>query len=69
MSRMIRFNQFGPAEVLKIEEHPDALPAPGEVQVRVRRSVSAGMTFSGDKIWLPPMPAYQPVWGTKWPAW
>ena len=36
MSRMIRFNQFGPAEVLKIEEHPDALPAPGEVQVRVQ---------------------------------
>ncbi|WNW10354.1 zinc-dependent alcohol dehydrogenase family protein [Pseudomonas sp. DTU_2021_1001937_2_SI_NGA_ILE_001] len=35
MSRMIRFHQFGPAEVLKIEEHPDALPAPGEVQVRV----------------------------------
>ncbi|BAP45325.1 zinc-dependent alcohol dehydrogenase family protein [Pseudomonas sp. 21LCFQ02] len=36
MSRTIRFNQFGPAEVLKIEEHPDPLPAPGEVQVRVQ---------------------------------
>lgn len=35
MSRTIRFHQFGPAEVLKIEEHPAALPAPGEVQVRV----------------------------------
>lgn len=36
MSRTIRFHQFGPAEVLKIEEHPVALPAPGEVQVRVQ---------------------------------
>jgi NADPH:quinone reductase-like Zn-dependent oxidoreductase len=35
MSRTIRFHQFGPAEVLKIEESPAALPAPGEVQVRV----------------------------------
>lgn len=36
MSRTIRFHQFGPAEVLKIEEHPAALPAPGEVQVSVQ---------------------------------
>jgi len=36
MSRTIRFHQFGPAEVLKIEEHPAALPAPGEVQVCVQ---------------------------------
>jgi len=35
MSRMIRFHQFGPAEVLKVEEFPAAQPAPGEVQVRV----------------------------------
>ncbi|GAB7531049.1 zinc-dependent alcohol dehydrogenase family protein [Pseudomonas sp. 3A(2025)] len=36
MSRTIRFHQFGPAEVLKLEEHPAALPAPGEVQIRVQ---------------------------------
>ncbi|MDF2643111.1 MAG: zinc-containing alcohol dehydrogenase superfamily protein [Pseudomonas sp.] len=36
MSRMIRFHQFGPAEVLKVEEHTVAQPAPGEVQVRVQ---------------------------------
>jgi NADPH:quinone reductase-like Zn-dependent oxidoreductase len=35
MSRTIRFHKFGPAEVLKCEEHAAALPAPGEVQVRV----------------------------------
>jgi NADPH:quinone reductase-like Zn-dependent oxidoreductase len=35
MSRTIRFHQFGPAEVLKVEESTAALPAPGEVQVRV----------------------------------
>ncbi|EJM18814.1 Zn-dependent oxidoreductase, NADPH:quinone reductase [Pseudomonas sp. GM21] len=35
MSRTIRFHKFGPAEVLKCEEHAAVLPAPGEVQVRV----------------------------------
>lgn len=35
MSRTIRFHKFGGAEVLKCEEHTAALPAPGEVQVRV----------------------------------
>ncbi|NBA98308.1 zinc-dependent alcohol dehydrogenase family protein [Pseudomonas sp. R5(2019)] len=35
MSRSIRFHKFGPAEVLKCEELVSALPAPGEVQVRV----------------------------------
>ncbi|MBH8614690.1 zinc-dependent alcohol dehydrogenase family protein [Pseudomonas mohnii] len=35
MSRTIRFHKFGPAEVLKCEEHAASLPAPGEVQVRV----------------------------------
>lgn len=36
MSRTIRFHQFGPAEVLKVEEHPVASPVTGEVQVRVQ---------------------------------
>ena len=36
MLRTIRFHKFGPAEVLKCEEHEAALPAPGEVQVRVQ---------------------------------
>ena len=36
MSRTIRFHKFGPAEVLKCEEHEVAAPAPGEVQVRVQ---------------------------------
>ncbi|MGV8918439.1 MAG: zinc-dependent alcohol dehydrogenase family protein [Pseudomonas sp.] len=35
MSRTIRFHQFGPAEVLKVEESTAAQPAAGEVQVRV----------------------------------
>ncbi|MES2818268.1 MAG: zinc-dependent alcohol dehydrogenase family protein [Pseudomonadota bacterium] len=35
MSRMIRFNQFGPAEVLKSEALSCARPGPGEVQVQV----------------------------------
>ncbi|RMV61991.1 alcohol dehydrogenase, partial [Pseudomonas coronafaciens pv. atropurpurea] len=36
MSRTIRFHQFGPAEVLKLEEQPVASPVSGEVQVRVQ---------------------------------
>lgn len=36
MLRTIRFHKFGPAEVLKCEEHEVASPAPGEVQVRVQ---------------------------------
>ncbi|MBM7059164.1 zinc-dependent alcohol dehydrogenase family protein [Pseudomonas sp. UL073] len=34
MSRMIRFHQFGPAEVLKIEQADVAQPGPGEVLLR-----------------------------------
>ncbi|QKF52691.1 zinc-dependent alcohol dehydrogenase family protein [Pseudomonas graminis] len=47
MSRTIRFHQFGPAEVLKVEELPVALPAPGEVQVRVQ---AIGVTWY-DVLW------------------
>ena len=36
MSRTIRLHKFGPAEVLKCEEHQAATPASGEVQVRVQ---------------------------------
>ena len=36
MSRTIRLHKFGPAEVLKCEEHEAATPASGEVQVRVQ---------------------------------
>ena len=35
MSRMIRFHQFGPAEVLKCEDRPCGQPGPGEVLLRV----------------------------------
>jgi NADPH:quinone reductase-like Zn-dependent oxidoreductase len=47
MSRTIRFHQFGPAEVLKFEELAVALPAPGEVQVRVQ---AIGVTWY-DVLW------------------
>lgn len=36
MSRMIRFHQFGDAEVLRCEEVPTPVPGPGEVLVRVQ---------------------------------
>jgi len=35
MSRIIRFHQFGEADVLKIEERPRPMPAAGEVLLRV----------------------------------
>ena len=47
MSRTIRFHQFGPAEVLKVEEQQAALPAPGEVQIRVQ---AIGVTWY-DVLW------------------
>lgn len=47
MSRTIRFHKFGPAEVLKCEEHEAPLPAPGEVQVRVE---AIGVTWF-DVLW------------------
>lgn len=47
MSRTIRFHKFGPAEVLKCEEHEAPLPAPGEVQVRVE---AIGVTWY-DVLW------------------
>lgn len=47
MPRTIRFHKFGPAEVLKCEEHEARLPAPGEVQVRV---AAIGVTWY-DVLW------------------
>ena len=60
MSRTIRFHKFGPAEVLKCEEHPVAVPAPGEVQVRVE---AIGISWY-DVLWrqnLAPSPARLPA--------
>ena len=41
MSRTIRFHKFGPAEVLKCEEHVAAQPAPGETPRKPRRAKTA----------------------------
>ncbi|KMN05724.1 MULTISPECIES: zinc-dependent alcohol dehydrogenase family protein [Pseudomonas] len=60
MSRTIRFHKFGPAEVLKCEEHPVAVPAHGEVQVRVE---AIGISWY-DVLWrqnLAPSPARLPA--------
>ncbi|WP_027896126.1 zinc-dependent alcohol dehydrogenase family protein [Zestomonas thermotolerans] len=47
MSRMIRFHQFGPAEVLKVEQVELPSPAPGEVLVR---SEAIGVSWF-DVLW------------------
>lgn len=60
MSRTIRFHKFGPAEVLKCEEHPVAVPVHGEVQVRVE---AIGISWY-DVLWrqnLAPSPARLPA--------
>ncbi|HEH9457200.1 TPA: zinc-dependent alcohol dehydrogenase family protein [Pseudomonas aeruginosa] len=47
MSRVIRFHQFGPPEVLKCEELPTPAPAAGEVLVRVQ---AIGVSWK-DVLW------------------
>jgi len=44
---MIRFHQFGPADVLKIEEIPSRHPAAGEVSIRVE---AIGVSWN-DVLW------------------
>ena len=55
MSRTIRFHKFGPAEVLKCEEHAAALPAPGEVQGERPYSwvkIALAVTAASLVVWL-----------------
>lgn len=47
MSRAVRFSQFGPAEVLRLEEVADRLPGPGEVAIRVE---AIGLNWA-DALW------------------
>lgn len=47
MSRMIRFHQFGEADVLKLEELPTPVPGHGEVLVRTR---AIGVSWK-DVLW------------------
>jgi NADPH:quinone reductase-like Zn-dependent oxidoreductase len=47
MPRVIRFHQFGPADVLKIEEQPVRNPGAGEVLVRVE---AIGVSWN-DALW------------------
>lgn len=62
--RRIRFTEFGPPEVLHLEDAPDPIPGPGQVLIAV---AFAGVTFvetqvrSGRPPWmgrLPPTPYY-----------
>jgi NADPH:quinone reductase-like Zn-dependent oxidoreductase len=47
MSRAVRYHQFGPVEVLKIEDVPDPVAGDGEVRVRVK---AAGINPGEAKI-------------------
>ncbi|KRW57293.1 zinc-dependent alcohol dehydrogenase family protein [Stutzerimonas nitrititolerans] len=47
MSRIIRFHQFGPAEVLRYEQQETSRPGPGEVLVRV---AAIGVSWN-DVLW------------------
>ncbi len=47
MSRIIRFDQFGPADVLRVERREAPQPGPGEVQVAVR---AIGVNWN-DVLW------------------
>ncbi|MDP1007048.1 phosphatidylglycerol lysyltransferase domain-containing protein, partial [Klebsiella pneumoniae] len=57
MSRTIRFHKFGPAEVLKCEEHAAALPAPDELERATKILMASsqpdgGLALTGDKALL-----------------
>ncbi|MBB6342852.1 NADPH:quinone reductase-like Zn-dependent oxidoreductase [Pseudomonas fluvialis] len=60
MSRIIRFHQFGEADVLKIEERQSPVPAAGEVLIGVE---AIGVSWY-DVLWrqnLAPTPAHLPA--------
>lgn len=60
MSRIIRFHQFGDADVLKIEERQSPVPAAGEVLIRTE---AIGVSWY-DVLWrqnLAPTPAQLPA--------
>ncbi|WP_421684545.1 zinc-dependent alcohol dehydrogenase family protein [Stutzerimonas urumqiensis] len=47
MSRIIRFHQFGPADVLRLEQREAPVPGPGEVQIAVQ---AIGVSWN-DVLW------------------
>ncbi|MBV2206367.1 MAG: alcohol dehydrogenase catalytic domain-containing protein, partial [Pseudomonas sp.] len=47
MSRIIRFHQFGPADVLRFEERDTPVPGPGEVLLAVH---AIGVSWN-DVLW------------------
>lgn len=58
--RAIRFHQYGPPDVLRIDEVPDPAPAAGQVVIRVRAiGVNPVDTYirSGNYALKPPLPA------------
>ncbi|MCG5214669.1 zinc-binding dehydrogenase [Streptosporangium soli] len=55
--RAARVHEFGPPEVLRVDEVPDAEPAPGELLVRV---TAAGISFAEIQMRAGLIPGYTP---------
>ena len=54
--RAVRFDRYGPAEVLRVEEVPDPAPGAGEVKVRVRAASLNPLDWkirAGEMRWMP----------------
>src|SRR3954470_17414730 len=74
--RVVQFHEYGPPDVLRVDEMPDSRPGPGEVLVRV---TAAGIGFADVQIRaglmrtvlpdLPPEPPWSPPPGAgrNWP--
>ncbi len=54
--RAVRFDRYGPADVLRVDEVPEPVPGAGEVKIRVRAASLNpvdGKIRAGERRWMP----------------
>lgn len=57
--KIVRFHEYGGADILRVEEVPEPVPGPGEIRVRTE-AIGVGvpdiLMRSGNYNWIPPLP-------------